>query len=212
MIDRAKWMTGIQYIWPENYYRETDGAKRKEILKGRMSEMTSAEEETENQLRQKLWEARYLNRRGKQDGTDNYLKLWTMLPMAAEQKGSFFGKKAVRIFVEQVRKTFQMDLQMENPEYKNLWYDEYMNFFDFYITICKTDKSYTNVLFHLAKISGDQLIVKIAEDLREKTMDLPERLGLSQEFALFSMAAEDSFLRHFPEEKQVYERTWKKHL
>src|SRR5699024_8705147 len=142
---------------------------------------TSAEEKVEDQLRRKLWEARYLDRKGKQDGTDNYLKLWTMLPMAAGQKGSFFGRKTVRTFVEQVRETFQTELQKENPEYENLWYDEYMNFFDFYITICKTDKSYTNVLFHLAKISEDQLIVKIAEDLREKTVDLPESLGLSRE-------------------------------
>lgn len=209
MIDRDKWMTSVQYMWPENYYRETDSVKRQEMLKDRMAETTSAEEKVKDQLRRKLWEARYLDRKGKQDGTDNYLKLWTMLPMAAGQKGSFFGRKTVRTFVEQVRETFQRELQKENPEYENLWYDEYMNFFDFYITICKTDKSYTNVLFHLAKISEDQLIVKIAEDLREKTVDLPESLGLSREFALFAVAAEDSFLRHFPEEKQIYERTWK---
>ncbi len=184
MIDRDKWMTSVQYTWPENYYRETDSVKRQEMLKDRMAETTSAEEKVEDQLRRKLWEARYLDRKGKQDGTDNYLKLWTMLPMAAGQKGSFFGRKTVRTFVEQVRETFQTELQKENPEYENLWYDEYMNFFDFYITICKTDKSYTNVLFHLAKISEDQLIVKIAEDLREKTVDLPESLGLSREFAL----------------------------
>lgn len=93
MIDRDKWMTSVQYTWPENYYRETDSVKRQEMLKDRMAETTSAEEKVEDQLRRKLWEARYLDRKGKQDGTDNYLKLWTMLPMAAGQKGSFFGRK-----------------------------------------------------------------------------------------------------------------------
>ena len=227
MIDRTKWMTREEYVWPENYYRETDGDRRRDILKEQIQKDAPDKESISvpefasgstsaavtgqaNQIRLKLWEARYLDEKGRRTGTDNYLKLWNMIAVAAEHRKSLFGKKTVRVFEEQVRQVLQVGLLREYQEQEELWYDEYMNFFDFYINICQTDKSYTNVLFHLAKISEEQLVLKLAEDLWEKTVHLPKELGLSGEFRLLAAAAEDSFLTHFPEEREVHQRVWQK--
>lgn len=127
MIDRTKWMTREEYVWPENYYRETDSDRRRDILKEQIQKDAPDKESTSvlefasgstsvavtgqaNQIRLKLWEARYLDDKGRRTGTDNYLKLWNMIAVAAEHRKSLFGKKTVRVFEEQVRQVLQIGL------------------------------------------------------------------------------------------------------
>ena len=110
MIDRTKWMTREEYVWPENYYRETDGDRRRDILKEQIQKDDPDKESTSvsefasdstsvavtgqaNQIRLKLWEARYLDEKGRRTGTDNYLKLWNMIAVAAEHRKSLLERK-----------------------------------------------------------------------------------------------------------------------
>ncbi len=208
MIDRGKWTAKIEYDWPENYYRETDPDRRRELLEERLSQ--ESEEAEENRLRLLLWEHRYLNKSGRQDGVDYYLKVWNELIPASENVNAVLGKKSARQTVEEFRRVFQTETLLAHPDYEHLWYDEYVNFCRFYIEISKTDKSYTNILFKLARISEEQVSVKLAEDLCERTLIIPEKLGLIDEFRLLKLAAEDSFTGCFPEKQYLYERSKRK--
>lgn len=200
--------------WPENYYRETDAANRKEILMARIEEgrINGEKVSRENQLRLLLWEKRYLNGKGKQDGIDYYLKMWNELKFALEQKSGLFGKKTLQKTVKSVKDVFQLDRLKKETDCRKVWYDEYVNFCSFYIGICQTDKSYTSVLFHLATISEENLTIKIARDLYEKTVVIPKKLGMAEDFSMLAKAARDSFLFYYPNEEELYDRLEKAFL
>lgn len=220
MLKQNPLQAAQQYQWPENYYRETDALQRRKILLDRIEEEKKERERRamveegkavtntnseENRLRLLLWENRYLNEAGKQDGVDYYLKTWNELKFAAEKADSFFGKKSLQKVKKRTREVFQFDVLKESSDYWKVWYDEYVQFCCFYIQICQTDKSYTSVLFNLAKISEENLTIKIAQDLYEKTIVIPEKLGMEEDFELLAKAARDSFVFYYPKDQQLYE-------
>ena len=98
-----------QYDWPDNYYMETDGLRRKEYL----NEALKKEDSHKNRLRQKLWENRYTNARGKYDKADHFLRAWLDLPILVKDMKGMFGKSRVRKGVQEIRDTFLLDLLRE---------------------------------------------------------------------------------------------------
>ena len=101
MLEREMKSGQQQYEWPDNYYMETDGMRRKGYLDAAPQESDSRE----NQLRHMLWEKRYCNARGRYAGADHFLKVWMDLPFLAKSKEGLFGKSRVRKGVEEIRET-----------------------------------------------------------------------------------------------------------
>ena len=190
-----------QYVWPDNYYMETDGMRRKEYL----NEALKKEDSHENRLRQKLWEKRYTDARGRYDKADHFLRAWLDLPILVKDMKGIFGKSRVRKGVQEIRDTFLLDLLKENLENKDVWYREFVHLACFYIQVSTTDRSYTTTLFGIGKLPEDNLVKKIAADLCHKTITCPEILGFRKDQEVLAQAARDAFNLYYPWKEWIYE-------
>lgn len=202
MIDYDKLVSKREILWPENYYSETDARKREALLEERIKEEPSRE----NELRRLLWEKRYTDGRKGFTGIDYYMKTWIDLESAAEKRNSLFGRKNFVKAVKDMKNVFQFELLQNTPEYESVWYAEFINFCCFYIELCKSDKSYSGILFNLGKMSDENLALKLAKDLYHKTVVLPKEIGMKKEFSLFAKAARESFGFYYPKHLGHYDR------
>ena len=205
MLEREMKTGRQQYEWPDNYYMETDGIRRKEFLDVALEGSDSRE----NQLRGMLWEKRYTDAQGKYDDADRFLKIWMDLPFLAKTKVGLFGKSRVRKGVEEIRERLLLDLLKESPEYEEVWYREFIQLSCLYIQISKGDRSYSTTLFGIGKLPEDNLLRKIAADLCEKTITYPHVLGFFEEQKLLARAAKDAFNLYYPGKEWVYEEAEK---
>ena len=201
MLEREMKTGQQQYEWPDNYYMETDGMRRK----GYLDAAPEASDSRENQLRHMLWEKRYTDARGRYDGTDHFLNVWMALPFLAKSKDGLFGKSRVRKGVEEIRETLLLDLLKENRDHKEVWYREFIHFSCLYTQISKGDRSYSTTLFGIGKLPEDNLLRKIAMDLCEKTILYPDSLGFRDDQELLARAAKDAFCLYYPGKEWVYE-------
>lgn len=201
MLDTRPANKASDLPWPECFYMETGGEARGRLLEDQLKEDPSRE----NQLRKLLWEKRYVNEKGKVTGVDFFMKAWGQGDFLRRQKGSLFGKKAYQKGIAEVCEIFGFKELKENPDYKKLWYDEYVNFISFYIEISRTDSTYSSVLFNIGKISDKGMAVKLADDLVEKSVRLPKELGLEEEFTLIKEAARSCYEYYFGGEVEYFD-------
>jgi len=181
-------------IWPDNYYLETNAKVREDILKSQLEKDPSKE----NLLRYQLWKKRYTLPGKGITGVDYYMKLVLSMELTAEKRNSLFGKKSFRKELGQIRDIFCLDQLKEFPDYAHLWKDEFLNFWSLYIEVCREDKNYTGELLGLGRISGERLTNKLKNDMEQKAVILPEKLGLSDDLSLFGEAAREAFCYYFP--------------
>ncbi len=205
MLEREMKTGQQQYQWPDNYYMETDGMRRK----GYLDATTAEQDSRENELRHMLWEKRYTDARGRYDDADRFLKVWMDLPFLAKSKDGLFGKSRARKGVEEIRETLLLHLLKENPEYRDVWYREFIHSSCLYIQISKGDRSYSTTLFGIGKLPEDNLLRKIAADLCEKTIIYPDILGFREDQELLARAARDAFCLYYPGKEWVYEEAEK---
>ncbi len=204
MLEREIQTINKQYDWPENFYMETDPFKRKDFL----DEALAADPSKENQFRQLLWQKRYADSKGNVTGSDHFLKLWTDLPFVEKQKKSLFSKRLLNNFLKEWNDIFQWETLKENPDYRDIWLKEFINFCCFYIQISKTDKTYSTTLFGIGKLSDDTLARKMANDLYQKTVILPGNMNLLPEENLLEEAAKSSFELYFPTKAALCEEVF----
>lgn len=190
-----------EYDWPENYYMNTAPERRRAFL----DEAMQADPSPENELRLLLWQKRYCDAKGKMDGTDHFLKMWVNLPYAAKQKDAIFGKRYTKSYLKEMEDTFQLQKLADNPALKDVWFREFIHFVCLYIEISQKDPTYSTTLFGIGKLSDESLASKLAQDLCEKTIHLPEVLQFRERQELLAQAAKEAYLLYFPEKKELYE-------
>ena len=181
------------FTWPDDYYWETDPKKREEMLKDRLKE----EDSEENQIRSRLFEKRYVTPGKGIRGTDYFMKILMTMEKIAEMKDSFFGKKSFQKGIREIRDTFCLDLLKEKPDYANLWEEEFINLWCLYIELCRDDNNYAGLLLGTGRMSKERLINKLEADLYHKSTELPEKMGLSEEMLPFRNAASEAFYRYY---------------
>ena len=179
--------------WPENYYLETDAKKRKELLNTQLE----SDPTEENQLRQRLWEKRYTLPGKGMTGADYFMRVVLTMELVAEKSKSLFGKKTFREGIQEIRDVFCLNLLKENPDYSYVWKEEFVNFWSLYIEACKGDKNYTGLFMGLGHMSDENLRNKLKNDIGHKAVELPEKLGLSQELTPFREAGREAFSYYF---------------
>lgn len=75
------------------YYRETDPAKRKELLEQAIAEEGATEE---NQARREIWDARYSMKSDLGGQADGYLKFWMTIEFNRTSGNRWFTSKGAR--------------------------------------------------------------------------------------------------------------------
>ena len=205
MLERDLHRAERSYVWPDNYYMETDASKRRACLE----EALQSDPSPENQLRLQLWKARYENKKGKVDGTDAFIKGWLDMVYAVDHQTGFFGARTCKKMIPEIIRSLQLDSLAEHPDMQDIWYREYLHFCCFYIQISATDKAYSTTIFGIAKLSDDSLIRKLAQDLCSKTITYPRQLGIYDKQLLLRQAARDAYGLYYPDHVDLYEECMK---
>ncbi len=169
------------HIWPENYYSETDPAKRKAFLEEALKE--TGGEETEQ--RKKLFELRYSQDK-KGVYADNFLRVWMELKMLTANLGSPLGAKKNK--KRALAALHELCLDRSEEFSGEILYQEMCHLTARYILACADDTNYGSFIWGFGKISDEKLRKKIRLDLEQIGEGIPFALGLEEEFRILNKA------------------------
>lgn len=180
------------------YYRETDPAKRKELLDQAIAEEGATEE---NQARREIWDARYSMKSDLGGQADGYLKFWMTIEFNRTSANRWFGLRSARKgLTKEMNQVRFFELADRNDLYKELVYRECEHLVRMYMDLCQTDKSYTTALCGLMTIKKDDVKAKLQNDIFETAVKVPRELGMEEEMALLTRAARKVYEEYFPGE------------
>lgn len=182
-------------VWVESYEKELDPKKRREILDAAIE----AEGRTpENELREKLLEARYTEFRGQP--LDHFIRGWMDLQLLRSASGIFFGKRRMEKERARVREDFKMALAAPYGEAgRQVLFEEFRNSARLFIKLCKEDRGYSSLLFGLGHMKESSLTSKIANSLYTAGVQVPEKIGMAEELKDFRRAVVDAFREVYPD-------------
>ncbi len=184
----------MEAAWIAEYKRETDRERRLAILQ---REEGAHGHEEEYEIRKKLHEARYDRIKG-QD-VDYFIRGYVDLQALKRRVFLPGEKKRIRREIQSVKALWQFPLCEEYGETgRQALYDELYNMILFYMELCERDKMFNAILLGLGHISHEKRVDKIAEEIREMTGTIPERIGVQEELRIFTEAAADAFRAKYP--------------
>ena len=190
-----------QNTWPESYYSEKDPGLRRILLEEEIRQHPGV---SENDLRQNLWEIRFVSRDKKNTGqqVDNYIGGWMEMLYLSRNNGGLFG---FRYAAKELRKTIKKMGFSEAEEYgetgREVLYREIYHLCSFYYHLCATDKGYGTKLMGMMSMKDEDITMKIAKEVLQNAYRLPMNTGLVQEMEVFTKAATQAFYDYFPREK-----------
>lgn len=186
-----------QKAWVRKYVRETGEKARKQIL----DEAIEAEGlSPENELRKKLFEARYLHRNDQL--VDTFIRGWMSFYYLQNTSHSLFRKKRVEKDLASIRSDWKLALCEEYGEVgRQVLYEELCNMMLVYFGLCHSDRTYSAVLLGMGRMKDDSLIGKISKDVYTLAYQLPKETGTEEEFAVFTRAATDMFCEKYDAQK-----------
>lgn len=180
------------------YYRETDPAKRRELLDQIIAEEGNTEE---NQARKEIWDARYCMKSDLGGQADGYLKFWMTIEFNRSSGNRLFGSKGARRDLQkELDQVHFRELAQKSDLHRELVYRECEQLVKMYMDLCQTDKSYNTILCGLITMKKEDVKAKIQNDIYETTVKVPQTLEMEEELALLTKAARKVFEDYFPGE------------
>ncbi len=190
--------------WEAAYYRETSRPKRKELLDNAIEEegMTPA-----NELRVKLYEARYGDSEERGQEVDYFIRGWMSLEYVKTTSRHWKNKKKASRQIHDITTDWQFDLVEEYGEVgRQIIYKEFCNLTRLYISLCEHDHTYGSVVFGIGRMGENSVINKIANDVFKVAYLAPDVLGIKEELSSFTKAASYIFCQMYPEETDTFYR------
>lgn len=184
----------------EQYYREHDPLKRKQLLE---TSIAQGEEPENNEIRKKIWEIRYRDKAetGGDDRADGFLALWMIMEFNRNAGNKFFGARGARKDIEKQLKKLQFqEFANGSEQERELLYRECCHLVKTYMELCESDKSYTSMLCGIMTMSDDKAKAKLQKDMYETAIVLPASLGMEKELELIVKATREMYELHFPGE------------
>jgi len=170
----------------EEYYREPDPVKRKELLDGYVPE--EGDEALPGQMRA-LFDLRYKrNRKGGYD--DLFLRSWLDLKLATVAPAGMMSKKRNQKQVCAAVRQLCLDRREEFSE--EVLYEEMCHLTMVYISSCLRDSKYTGVFWGLGKVSDEKLQIRITTDLKEFTEGISHYPEQEEDFRILKTAIADT--------------------
>lgn len=185
--------------WPKSYYAEKDGKKRKTLLDQAMQDNP---EDIANQCRTILWESRYLIKgEVPKQPADLYLGIWMDLVYLAHKKAGIFGNKGTAKELKKCIERLGMDRILQYGEAgEEVLYQEFYHLCMFYYNICSTDRSYGTKFMGLIPMKGDDVIIKLADEVAKVAYRLPISVNMQKDLKFFTRAATQAFYDSFPDD------------
>ena len=190
--------------WVENYYRETDRERRKEILDQAIAEEGMTRE---NEIRMKFWEGRYETREKDHVTIDHFIRGWMGMSYMHTSSRTVFGRKKLDKEKERVMADWNMELARHyGEEGEEAFYQELCNMTRLYLQLCQEDKSYSSLILGIGTMKKESLINKIAQEIFTLAYAVPRYTGTEELFASFTRAATDVFRETFPKNRDLLDR------
>ncbi|MCD8109322.1 MAG: FAD-dependent oxidoreductase [Clostridiales bacterium] len=176
----------MEVIVFEEYYREPDPVKRKELLDGYCPD--EGDRVLQEQMRI-LFDLRYKhNRNGGYD--DCFLRSWLDLKLAAGAPGGMMSKKRG---IKQVRAAVhQLCLDRRDEFSGEILYEEMCHLTTAYIFSCLQDSKYTGVFWGLGKISDERQRSRVTADLEELVQGISRYPDVEKDIRILKRAIEDT--------------------
>lgn len=185
--------------WEVQYMYQIDRKERKRLLEQGIGEdgMTPG-----NELRQKLYHARYKN--GRDGDVDVFIGGWMKLYFMNNATKGLFTKRKVAKQKREILEDWQFDLAAEYGQTgEEILYQELFNTTKVYMALCHKDKNYGSVLLGMGHLKKDRLVEKIAGDIYLMAYKIPGETGTAEDFALFTRAAKDAFLSEYDSQQDL---------
>ena len=190
--------------WPGNYYQTFDRLKRKEILMNHMEEGSEPQADT---IRLKLWEALYQKRNKMSEETDYFVRGFLGLLSESRITVNLFNQRHEQKLMTEIMK----DLCIVPSEYFNaedysnkdlvndLLFQEYCAFASFYLNFSMEDHKYCSAFMGSLSLKKEQVIEKLAKDMKDACVTAPFNFGHTESFEPFKQACRQTFMEEFPE-------------
>ena len=197
-------MTQSQTAWPARYYEEFDAEKRRWMLEEAIA--IGEGDAAENELRRRLWDARYVRPRKNAPLADRYVALWLGLD---RWRKLGLAPRQVRAAEKELRETAALLLPEETrtDPGRALLHCELVHAVRLYLKTC-TESSYGTTLMGLMRMKSEQLIEKAAAETAEVTVLVPRWAGVEEAFAPLAPAAREAFTLVFPDGGEALERAF----
>ncbi len=190
-------------MWPDDYYREMDGAQRKKLLDEALEnpEERSGDTGPEDGLRLKLWQTRYRDSGGQ---IDYFMKAWLDLSLTANNQPPSGKVRQKRAALEAAR-ALMLDHDRRSGGLRageadiltKLCHSEYVHLFHLIIHLYLSDYGFTHHVLGIGKLDADAVRRKVAQRLASVTRELPARLELSELFGPLERAASQAYAETF---------------
>lgn len=197
LIQRRCTMSKERAPWPQCYYDELDARKRKDLLDKAIENGEGAPEE--NAVRQKLWALRYGQPKKNMPPADGYAGLWITMNLWRRDTASRFRVRAAVKELSGMLKQLGIDAPQASSLEQELVYRELVHAVRLYLSTC-TEGSYNTRFLGMVRLKPEQLVDKIVNEICGVAYELPERLGMEEQFAPLRRAAYEAFSAAYPEE------------
>lgn len=194
-------MTEIPLEWPQNYYKETDPVKRKELLEVQLSNPDHGREE---ELRKMLWEFRYEYREKEKNYADSFIRAWMEMIFESGLLKSRTGGKRRRKVMDASYQALHLDFPKEYGAMgEEVLHQELYQLLHFIVEIDLRDRSYGNLLLGMGRATEEHLVKKITRDFDRVCIQLPELIGEQEKFKLFTEVGKQVYKDCFPDEEEL---------
>lgn len=186
-------------LWTEEFYKETDAAKRKVLLESNIKEDASGAD----RFRKELWIARYGKRKPVKD---NFIACLMRLKFLAEGGADIGGKKK-REAASVISSLCMADAAGRSEEEREILMLELKNTFLKYIDVSRGGRGFTSVIFGMGQLSDESVAKKIADQISTIVFYAPHMLRMDKEFETLQQAALMAFRQEYPNREHFLKKS-----
>lgn len=183
--------------WPSAYYKEEDAFHRKDMLE--LAE-TQGVDDKALAIRKELWEKRYDEKNGGSFPADRFVRGIVIGKTIITTTNHFLGLGSRRSqkLLKSVMKDLLIDVYQESDEAtKSIIRDEWSQLAGLYFKLCVEDKNFATGILSLFKLSDEELLGKIADEVLVIGYQVPLFMDVEEEFHDFALILKESYEKTF---------------
>ncbi len=129
-----------------------------------------------------------------------YVKAWMNILIDGRTSIHFLNRKRM----EKKLKEYYADFQIWEKEDPNEMSEKWREFAKFWIETCIKDKNYSTTAFGMFPMKDDTLARKIADEINDVTLIIPDKIGIKDDLQDFRTVVTDTFISMIPEGRKYF--------
>ena len=197
--------------WPDSYYNEREADIRKAMLDAAIEQKLSPEED---EIRKEIFALRYPDYGKKMSNgltRDAFLGSWLNMRLIGASAKSRLSRKSNQRKCRAALKDLGLDRMRERHGQKgeDLLCLEIYHMAKLYMHLCNEDKQYCSVFLGLGRMKDANISGKISEDAYKVAYEIPQRLDMVEECAVWTKAIDKAYRELFPDSSYFENRAAK---